>query len=162
METISREEVADIAWLAGVIDGEGTMHLAEASQHRQYIQVSICNTHPALIQKITRIWERQNVKFTIGLLKRPPRREYLQVTCMGLGSAKKVLESILPYLTAKHDQAVCLLSYIAWREAQGYNHIGAPLREMGEKVRAELHALRYQDFDLQRLSRSASRALNLD
>jgi len=159
---ISREEVADMAWLAGIIDGEGTMHLAQVKPNRQYIQVAICNTHPYLIQKITQIWERQNGKFVISLLKRPPRRDYLHLTTTGLGSAKKVLEAVLPYLTAKKDQAVCLLSYIAWRQEQGYHGLTPALRAMGEKVREELHALRYRDFNLQRLSRTASRALNLD
>jgi hypothetical protein len=167
VQAISREEVADMAWLAGILDGEGTMHLVALTEGshgyvRPYVQIAVSNTNPYLIQKITRIWERQNVKFSIGLLKRKPRRDYLSITTTGLGSAKKVLGAVLPYLTAKKAQAVCLLSYIAWRETQGYHGITKELVAMGEKVREELHALRYQDFNLQRLSRTASRALNLE
>jgi hypothetical protein len=168
METISREEVADMSWLAGILDGEGSMHLPAVRRNdrdphvRNYIQISVGNTNPYLIQKITQIWERQNVKFYLALLKRSGKREYLHLTTTGLGSARKVLTSVLPYLTAKKAQAECLLSYITWREAQGYHGITADMAAMGEKVRAELHRLRYQDFDLQRLSRAASRALNLD
>lgn len=163
--SISREEVADMAWIAGIVDGEGTMHLALAmGSHgytRPYIQVSVCNTNPYLIQRISQIWERQNVKFSIGLLKRSGKREYLSITTTGLGSAEKVLDAILPYLTAKRLQAVCLLSYIAWRQAQGYHGYQPEIIAMSEKVREELHALRYQDFNLQRLSRTASKALSL-
>lgn len=142
------------------------MHLALAQgSHgytRPYVQIAVTNTNPYLIQRVSQIWERQNVKFTIGLMKRKPRREYLAITTTGLGSAKKVLEAVLPYLTAKKAQAECLLSYIAWRQAQGYHGITKELVAMGEKVRAELHVLRYQDFNLQRLSRAASKALHLE
>jgi hypothetical protein len=170
METISREEVADMAWLAGIIDGEGCMHLGEQKREgtritaRQYLQIHVTNTNPLIIQRVSQIWERQNVKFHIELHKRQPKRDYLCIVTTGLGSGKKVLVSVLPYLSAKKAQAECLLSYIAWRQVQGY-HLGITtemLHAMGEKVREELHALRYQDFNLQRLSRTASKALILE
>jgi hypothetical protein len=159
--SISREEVADMAWLAGILDGEGTMHLAFA-RNRSYVQIAVTNTNPYLIQRVSQIWERQNVRFSIALLKRPPRREYLSIVTTGLGSSQKVLESVLPYLTAKRPQAVCLLSYLTWRAAQGYHGYTPDFKTMSEKVREEMHRLRYQDFNLQRLSRTASKAFNLN
>jgi hypothetical protein len=166
METISREEVADMAWLAGILDGEGTMHLGlEIGSHgylRPYAIVSVVNSNPYIIQRVSQIWERINVKFSYNLQKRKPRRDYLTIKTTGLGSAQKVLVATLPYLSAKREQALCLLVYIEWRAKQGYHGVTVEITAMAEKVREELHRLRYQDFDLQRLSRAASKTLILD
>lgn len=161
VESISREEIADYAWLAGIIDGEGHLALAKGDQ-RYYAQIRVSNTDPRLIQRISQVWERQNVKFSMQFLRRPGKRDYLDIVTIGLGSARKVLESVLPYLTAKKDQAECLLSYLTWRSEQGYHGVTTEIRTMGEKIRDELHQLRYQDFNLQRLQRTASKALNLE
>lgn len=168
LESISREEIAEQAWLAGILDGEGTMHLASSissrnrERTRYYIQIAVTNTDPRIIQRISEIWAKLNVKFCIGLMKRARSREYLTITSTGLGSAQKVLTFALPYLTSKKAQAQELLSFVEWRHTLGYNQIDMDAyTTYGEKVRETLHNLRYQDFNLQRLQRTASKPLAL-
>lgn len=168
VETISREELADRAWLAGIIDGEGHMDLKKNKARRGYdLRVTINNTDPRMIQKISQIWERWSVKFYYQYLSRvnENRRDRMTVESIGYGSVQKILTNTLPYLTAKHEQAVCLLSFIAWRQGLGYTHVGpekfVELHEKAEEVREEMKAFRHQEFNLQRLTRAASKALNL-
>ena len=162
--SISREEIVDRAWLAGIIDGEGTIILGNPMTGRMTVQVRVENTDPYMIQRISQIWERHNIKFSLGFQRRPPKRDTLAINSTGYGSVKKALELVLPYLTTKYKQAVCLLRFIDYRQSFDYNTNlkDSGIAEIAVKVREELHALRYQDHNLQRLKRVASKSLNLD
>ena len=157
---ISSGEIVDNAWLAGIIDGEGSITLAH-SCNRIYARLCIENTDPRMIQRISRILERQNIKFCYGYTNRENKRETLMIMTTGFGSTQKALQMVLPYLTAKTEQAVCLLRFIAWRQSITTRPVPKYAEET-EKTREELYKLKRVDFNIQRLSRAASKTLILD
>src|SRR5262245_8817047 len=164
-QAISREELGDRAWLAGIIDGEGTMSLTKNKARRGYFaKISIVNCDPRMIQRVSQIWSRRQVKYFYHVGRQPERRWRLVIAATGYGGVSKVLTHVLPYLTAKRDQAECLLSFIAWRQTIGF-HQGPvrfeTLHERAEQVRTAMKRLVHQEFDPQRLSRTASCPLQI-
>lgn len=164
VRSISREELADIAWLAGIIDGEGHIRLGRNKARRGYhARICINNTDPRMIKRISEIWGRWNVKYYYHLAKQGGnRRERLSIETIGYRGVHRVLTYILPYLTAKQEQAACLLDFIDWRLAHGFHKGRTKDEELAieaEKVRETLSAMCHQEFNLQRLQRTASRPL---
>lgn len=161
LESISREEVTDRAWLAGIIDGEGCLQLVK-NESRYYAKVVVENTDPRMIQRISQIWSRHGIKFAFQFNRRNGKRDTLVILTTGMGSTAKALELVLPYLSAKRDQADCLLSFIVWREDQGYHTRSIPgFTEIAEAAQAELAQLKRCNFNLQRLQRTASQPLQV-
>lgn len=65
--------LADIGWLAGIIDGEGTVSLSHGSNRSPHLRVSIYNGDPAILDKLHAVldglairyhefWDRRAVK----------------------------------------------------------------------------------------------------
>lgn len=166
--SISRDEL-DIAWLAGIIDGEGSMGFSINSGRRPpaQIRLTVVNTHPMLIARVSQIFARLDVKFYFvyesGAKERrkdgKPTRDRLRILLTGTGSVRKVLERVLPYLTAKHDQAELLLRYTQWRMARRRSvgpRTDHEVIEMRDRVMQQLRDLRSNYFSLQRLPRRGS------
>lgn len=106
-------EKIELAYLAGIIDGEGSFHAGLAwSSGRPNIgcTLNISNTSPEL-----KLWlkERLNsAKFRVSFSSNLPcyrcdiRPPYLQ----------KLIETVLPYLVIKKNQAKSMLHYLRLRE----------------------------------------------
>lgn len=180
METISRDEVADRAWLAGLFDGEGYLGFCHNnSRGMAQVKWQIKMSCPWAIQKATRILSIWKINFHIVWEKRSDRgwKETLSLTMGGSRTVKKVLENTLPYLTTKKDEALCMLDYLRWRLDEmplhmgrvkhgGYSSYGG--RNLIEEVStkrsltdAKLKAIRARRFSFQRLPRRPSEMLNL-
>jgi hypothetical protein len=115
-----------------------------------------------MIQRISQIWSRHGIKFAFQFNRRNGKRDTLVILTTGMGSTAKALELVLPYLSAKRDQADCLLSFIVWREDQGYHTRSIPgFTEIAEAAQAELAQLKRCNFNLQRLQRTASQPLQV-
>ncbi len=125
-ESISRE--VNRAWLAGILDGEGTMTTWFGAQYQFKHQrcqgrhlvtrAAIGNTDALLIQKISEVLVAEGIKFSYSLKhdKRSNRRPFLSITITGKGNARRLLESTLPYV-AKKARSKAMLEVISHREA---------------------------------------------
>lgn len=183
METISRDEVADIAWLSGIIDGEGMMMFkACASRGFPQVYLAVKNTSPHMIQRISEIYVRLSVNFHFLYEKSAkngkhdvPWKERLTIAVGGSRGVRKILEAIFPYLTAKRDEAQCLLEYLRWRIDEVPVHFprntkskDGLISDLCEEVRKrqlhtkfELQKLKRRAFSFQRLPRRSSTVLEL-
>lgn len=169
-EKISREEAA---WLAGIIDGEGSICINYNKARRcNVLRLTVGNTNPFMIQKIGDIWTKLGAKFYYSLKKpgllggRLGHKEALDISIIGLGSLKKVLLEVRPYLTAKLPQANLALEFLEWRFERGFKKLGRipdlELARQYEEVTIKMKALNHTGFILQRLQRTASTRLSLE
>lgn len=131
MGPISRE--VDLAWLAGIIDGEANLDFSTkvrtttAGNQFTYFQpkVRITNTDLRMIRKISEIYVRHNWVFFYALnsVKRYKHRKdtwrnQMEITVSAQGSARRLLETVLPYLVNKRDLAEILIRTISFVQSQ--------------------------------------------
>ena len=178
-ETISREREA---WLAGVIDSEGSLEVGWTNQYNpdktkinpkmMYCRIKVGNTDPRMIAKISSIYKDLGVGFSFRTTKRFDRIHWMiEIKTQGKGNCKKVLLAIYPYIGNKRDQVDKFLEIIEYRESIGYGGFRAvysedykPL-ESDEKLRRliqELKDIKHNPPDPQRLMRVANRILIVD
>ncbi len=132
VEPISRKDLC-AAWLAGAIDGEGCIHArwgtqtnpyrgATSSDKRLRIAVTIANTHPLFIRKVTECLLELGVPFASeSLYRRENRRPMIQVLMEGKGKLLKLLPAVIPHLSCKRRQAELALELIRYRESLAIN-----------------------------------------
>ena len=116
VRSISRE--VDLAWLAGIIDGEGALSvelkLAENGNAYLLPKVRVYNTDVRMIQKIARIYTEMNVVFFYNLNSK--RKEHyknqLGICVTSQGSCLKVLEAAAPHLANKQELARVMVEII--------------------------------------------------
>jgi hypothetical protein len=132
VEQISRKDLY-AAWLAGAIDGEGcifarwgtqtNLKSAAVNDRRLRVSVTIYNTHPVFIRKVTECLLALDVRFNAPACGRnTPRangqndRPGIQIVIEGHGRLCKLLPAIIPHLSAKRRQAELALSLVEYRE----------------------------------------------
>jgi hypothetical protein len=124
--SISRD-VADLAWLAGIVDGEGHLGINWSTQHevlrsgekkRQFVlRCHIRNTDPFMMKKISDIYHRHNLRFFWKLCKpqKKHHRETIEIIVYTMGALEKLLNLLLPFLVTKKRQGQLILEYLEWR-----------------------------------------------
>ena len=136
----------DIAWLAGFIDGEGSIGLKVQKYSRgkqvfyvaPYIQV--VNTHIATLEPVHRIlkgmgagvyvnWPRPR-KVPGGVREISDYKPLWRILVNGLKRCKPVLTALGPYLITKLDDANLVMEFIESREASHYRHLPYTTREL--------------------------------
>lgn len=109
----------DLAWLAGVIDGEGTIGMIKrkvyAKGKYQYdARFSVANTNAEVMHHVIQIIRSLGVEPYI--CQREPSKDHhksaVQVDLRRMAKVRTVLVAILPYLVCKKAQAEILLAFI--------------------------------------------------
>lgn len=126
-----------LAWLAGIVDGEGTIYAA-LNKHRhvrrdgsqgQYLRltVAVTNTDILMIEEVQQIAEAVGVKTRVERIKkrRDLHKEQWDVRVRGGRAVETLLEAILPYLVTKRSRAEVALAVIRHRRATSYPRNGA-------------------------------------
>lgn len=121
VRSISRE--VDLAWLAGIIDGEGclTVDLKKADNGKFYLQpkVRVINTDVRMIEKVARIYVALNVVFfyNINKKRKDHYKDQTAIVISSQGSSLKVLKAIRPYLANKQKIADAMIEVIEYVQA---------------------------------------------
>lgn len=120
----------DLAWLGGLIDGEGCIYLSRRNRKRMKKGnaigrlvnyrpgVLISNADPFIIEEAHRIIDLAGIGHWVtwsNPSKQENRRSQKMmgvVHCMGYKRCQAFLPIIIPYVRAKRDQAKVLLEYI--------------------------------------------------
>lgn len=122
--------VADLAYLAGIIDGEGSfgisrMDCAKAPGFKLFTYLCIANTTPGIINACQRIMSEIGVNVWLqdkgcntnkGI---QGRKNVWEIRIGAFGKIRAVLQACRPYLYGKGAEADILLRYIAHRESRG-------------------------------------------
>lgn len=116
-EDNQREE---FAYLAGLIDGEGSIRMQKTSyknQNPKYMpMVSVVNTNREVVDKVSRFLGNSRVFECKGNGQIKMNKICFKTQKSGLKPLLKQLESLLPFLIIKKKQAELLIKYI-----KGYN-----------------------------------------
>ena len=142
-ESISRKDVG-LAWLAGVIEGEGCISVRWGTQtapghegdNRMRTLVNIYNNHPFLLKRVTEILVENEVPFCYALSKRTDEKSGMAILVEGKGRVKKLLNLVMPYLFSKKRQAELTLEAIEYRESLAVN---------SREVKGRFGGMRLQD-----------------
>ena len=113
---------SELGWLAGIIDGEGSIGFKRSKQNRQkktYIRYSpliqISNCDVCLLNEVKRILDLIKVRYSFWMKKENQRNPQWQnsgnISIYSFKDARKFLEIILPYLIAKKERAKILLEF---------------------------------------------------
>jgi hypothetical protein len=149
----------ELGWLAGVIDGEGTIAFSPYPlRHKGKIiqelrikpQIIVTNTDKVLIEKVSDIFGRSNIgvhfqtrtqhgnSFSGNKLTR--YRPLHVANISGFKRARKALELIGPHLVSKRVKAEMVLRYIVQRELKRSGKRECPLdRDDLELILAIMH-----------------------
>jgi hypothetical protein len=109
----------DLAWLAGIIDGEGCIRITQEKRNPRmyyYARVTVTNTDARILNKVDSLFPGslyQLTSKTRGSKDRPCftwMRENMH--------AGEVLRAVLPYLVGKRDQAELALRFLGTFDGQ--------------------------------------------
>lgn len=110
----------ECAWLAGFIDGEGTVGLGLDRNHRTiHVYLTIPNTNLANMARarvLLRSMLGRDVR--VGKPERKDRRPIYVIAIQNQREIKSILELIRPWLVGKRRQADLMLDYIAAAPSQ--------------------------------------------
>jgi len=99
-----------VAYLAGLIDGEGSIIIPSARNLR--VGLFIANTHKGVLEWILENFPCGNLR----LVRRKQRRHYLeicyQIYIQGTRNVYQLLKGILPYLIIKKDRAEYCVKFL--------------------------------------------------
>ena len=132
VRSISRE--GDLAWLAGIIDGEGNIQPTVQNKkcgsdgtRRDYFEpkLRVTNTDVRMIKKISEIYVREGIVFFYSVAnikayknKKDTWHNQMEISVSSKGSTARLICMVLPYLVNKQRYAELMLDAIEWVQAQ--------------------------------------------
>ena len=164
-ESISREEAA---WLAAIIEGEGSIHIARHKLSHGKITfrlaINVINTDCLMIKRVSELWYKLGCKFYYKIHNRqkkyPNSKIAMSIECVGRRSTDKIIDAIIPYLVTKRNQAELAKEFNHKMEEIFYQRM--PVDEY-VKIQIDfvdrLISMRLQTVNPQRLKRTASKPL---
>lgn len=162
VETISRE---DSAWLAAIIEGEGSIFIAKHKLSHGKISyrlaITVTNTDYRLLQKVSYIWFKLGCKFYYKL-KKTTNGYAMSIESIGRGSTNKIMRCIYPFIISKKDQVELAMAFNDKMDEIFYNRM--PVDEyvkIQHKYVDTLQALHHHSINPQRLKRVASQPLEM-
>ena len=115
---------ARIGWLAGIVDGEGSIMFGGTKRNDHHIYtpiVTICNTDPGMILEITKIYESFGIAFYIqhreggSCTGNLGKKTLHQITVNRLSALSILLPLLIPSLITKRTKAVLMLQFVMKR-----------------------------------------------
>lgn len=149
MDEIIRREV-DIAWLAGIIDGEGSVHayfgknynpaITNPNQKKLGLELVIVNTDPGIVQKTDEVLRKNGISPILYWLKRSKQnkkcRDLGTIKITGFVKLQKLSVLVLPYLSGyKKEQLAEMISLIQYRQTLPCNNGNGMVKNGGIRVK---------------------------
>jgi hypothetical protein len=116
-EKISRKLV-DLAWLAGILDGEGNFYVRTkpAFTGKKYldIKIRVNNTDSRMISKISEIYSSIGTRYFFAVRKQRGVvwKASMEIIVCRQANCLKVLEAVKPFMVSKKDQVEALLDIL--------------------------------------------------
>jgi hypothetical protein len=121
----------DLAWMAGIIDGEGCITITRRSgpRHVNSLYLRIANTNETMILRITELFRGAKVYYSVD--KRPQNKPVYIWQKSGKPAAE-ILKQVFPYLVAKRAQAEIAIAFTALPRVK-YPKGGTPADLVGQR-----------------------------
>ena len=120
-----QERLADVAWLAGIWEGEGSFSIVQGSKGRMFPRGSIVNCDFTLIDEMMRILKENNVGHYVQLrvhgTKHNPNHNHAKIIYVyGMRRTANLINLLMPFLKGKKRiVAAKVLEYITHRLVAG-------------------------------------------
>ena len=117
----------DLAWLAGIYDGEGWFSLKRNVSRNDVcvnLSIGIVNTDANIINKAVEILTELGVSPYVYERQHDVWKTRYDIEVKKFGKAKVLLEALMPYLIAKDGQAKLLLRFVDMRLERGKARYG--------------------------------------
>lgn len=124
MSATSQVTDTDLAWAAGIVDGEGCIHMVAIPPHHWSVKVSVGNTDARITIALQRLFDGGIHTYQ----KRAPRRP-IHVWSKQGDEAMEFLRIIRPFLVGKQDQADVAIEAREYQRANRYTRAGTGSRE---------------------------------
>lgn len=115
-KTIRRMTPEECAWLAGVIDGEGSIGLYNYGKQGRRVMVQVTNTNEAFVAKVRMVVGAgssvMRCYYTSKLANNPRKLPVYQWGLKGSIRCVEVLKQIVPYLIIKREKALNIIKEI--------------------------------------------------
>lgn len=117
----------ELAWLAGIIDGEGAIMIGCNSTHRSiYPNVLVASLSEVMIDECARIIAKMGIEFVvkkkIRTYKNEYRRPYCLIRILTAIRIKTLLEYLKPYLIVKTKHCEIVLEFCNSRISLPYGY----------------------------------------
>jgi hypothetical protein len=116
----------DLAWLAGIIDGEGCFSIygvtrKDANAPSPSANLTITNSNCLLLERCKEILGELNIKYLYHDPKNGHQRgrRVMRIRIKNYSSIQSLVELILPFLVGKADQARVLLEFVSLAGQRG-------------------------------------------
>lgn len=115
----------DLAWAAGIVDGEGCIYIGKRSRERPgstrpgwKCTLRVANTD---VRMVNRMWQFFGGHVTPPRMIRLSTRPYFEWHSESARSTRAILEALLPYLVVKRDQAEVAIQFAntMWKGGRG-------------------------------------------
>lgn len=150
LEFMSKEEVGWWGWIAGIVDGEGNIHIAkrtDRSQRTGTMFVAVAMTHLPTIERLKQLTRVGNIYVQY---RNGNHNDVHTWRVQGIAAAF-VLRSCLPFLFTKRHQAALALQYSELVAQTKYPRSGGG--SIPESVRLEREGIRSQILSLNKKGR---------
>lgn len=113
----------EIGWLAGMIDGEGSIgaYLRQGVKTPHYKPiVQISGTHEGGLEYLHNLLDRLEIGHHIVWHQRksPNYKRAWNISIVGMKRIPKLLNTVIPFMQIKREQANCLMEWIQLRQAR--------------------------------------------
>lgn len=114
----------DLAYLAAIWDGEGSFMVDKFKDERYKggycysARSQVCNTNKAIVDKVTRILNEMDIKYSVSNRKDTRHSIWKEITQVRVGSLqgnKTLLENLIPFLSGKQAKAKLVLDFVLRR-----------------------------------------------
>lgn len=155
-----------IGWLAGILDGEGSIAFSRRGELNPQCFVAVKATDPFMIERVSSILSTLGVRYTYdtkaGTNVEKPN---IRIKVSSSAGVEAVLSNCLSYLTTKRDEAEVMLNYLTWRKSLPKHTANAEHRTaiftMQELTMLELQDLKRRRVNLAQLHIEPSTPLGL-
>ena len=137
------EDILSVEYLAGFIDGEGSIGLFFTS-HSNLPQcvMSVCNTDRNImigIKYTLNLWEISS-EFHCRVRGRSYKPVY-ELQVRSIDSVHELLKILYPSLKVKQRRAAIVLDYLDRRKEEAYHHVSNDFKAFAEKAADEMKEL---------------------
>ena len=144
------QSIARLAWLAGVLDADGSLGISLSGRGVYVVQVQITNTDHRLLDRARAIYEGLGLSYRIGRLsngqKNAKHAHALNLVVGKFSSVLILLDAVGPFMISKFDRAVLLADFCRLRVAANANGRGVNALPYGQRE----HDLYRQAKEMQR------------
>jgi intein/homing endonuclease len=140
----------ELAWLAGIMDGEGTIRIAAKklkNSVNHWVFIQVVNTNEELMMRVIELFKILGANPYVWVKPETLKwKQAWQISIQGMGKAEPLLKALKPYLVAKRRHTELVLAFIDSRKVLGKIVRGGGNRSYSDEELSMLNELKRINF----------------